>query len=130
MAEANKQPAVEQAKKEADKQAADLKAVEDLRKNAETEAREIVEQAKKEAEAQAAQILEDARGQANDVVFRGVSKKQLVEGYNKGMNHMQLAVKYFGSNSEENIKKVRAAIDEEFGITEDIDANKEEVESK
>ena len=87
-------------------------------KAAQEKAAEILAKAKQEAEA----IKKAAQSEAKDLVSKGVSKKQLVDGYNKGLNHAQLAEKFFGSHSEENVAKVAAAINADFGLTDDIDA--------
>ena len=75
-----------------------------------------------EAEAKAKEIVAAAKGDAEDLVSKGVSAKSLIKGYNEGLSHLQLAAKYFGSSSEENVAKVHKAIDKHFGIAEEVDA--------
>ena len=75
-----------------------------------------------EAEAKAKEIVAAAKGDAEDLVSKGVSIKSLIKGYNEGLSHLRLAAKYFGSSSEENVAKVHKAIDKHFGIAEEVDA--------
>jgi hypothetical protein len=49
----------------------------------------------------AAEASEDA-----EKAIKSVSKKQLVEEYGGGASYMELAKKYYGSASDENINKI------------------------
>lgn len=85
--------------------------------NAKSQADTIVEEAKAKVEA----MVADAKKSSGDVAQKSVSRKTVEEAYDKGMNHMQLAEKFFGSTSDENLKKVSAIIDKKFEIDGGID---------
>lgn len=78
------------------------------------DAKAKAEEIRKEAEAKAAET--------SDVAYKSVSKKQLVDGYNEGLSHQALARKFFGSDSEESVRKVSVVINPVYGIDDDIDA--------
>ena len=117
---------IAKAKAEAAAAAKDNKKPVEPAKSVADEAKDIIAKAKAEAKA----IVEAARKSSGDVVFKGVSAKQLISGYESGMSHMKLAEKFFGSNSEENILKVRSVIDPKFDIQLGIKANVEEIETE
>ena len=131
MAEANNDAAAK-AKAEAERIKAEEAAAKEKTQKAQTEADDILAKAKAEAErikAEAESILSNAKDKSGDVAFKSVSKKDLIDGYDSGKSHLQLAKEYFGSDSEENIAKVASVIDKEFGIVDGIDRGVE-VEKK
>ncbi len=48
------------------------------------------------------------------VIAKSVTKKDLVDGFNKGKNYYQLAQEFFGSEDDDAVAKVRAVIEKEF----------------
>lgn len=101
------------------------KAKEEAEAQARDEASKIVAEAKKEAE----RIVAEARDNSDeDVVSGKVTKRQLINAYNKGASHMEIAQRFYGSVSDENMEKVAAVINPHFGITDDISQNVHEFE--
>lgn len=97
------------------------------KKEAEASAADIIAQAKAEAE----KIIADAKEASSDdeVVSRSVSKKDIVDAYNHGMSHMEIARKFYGNVNDDNMQKVIRVISAEFEPLDDIDPEVEVTEA-
>lgn len=86
------------------------------KKEAEASAADIIAQAKAEAE----KIIADAKEASADdvVVSQKVTKNQLIEAYDSGMSHLEIAKKFYGSASEEHVASVAKVINPHFDITD------------
>ena len=89
------------------------------KQEAEASAEAIIAAAKVEAE----KIIADAKEAKTDdeVISRGVSRKDIVKAYDSGMSHMEIARKFYGSVNDDNMQKVIKVIDEEFEPLDNID---------
>jgi|GEM_PF-887924 len=97
------------------------------KKEAEASAADIIAQAKAEAE----KIIADAKEASSDdeVVSRSVSKKDIVDAYDHGMSHMEIARKFYGNVNDDNMQKVIRVISAEFEPLDDIDPEVEVTEA-
>jgi len=86
------------------------------KKEAEASAADIIAQAKAEAE----KIIADAKEASADdvVVSQKVTKNQLIDAYDSGMSHLEIAKKFYGSASEEHVASVAKVINPHFDITD------------
>lgn len=55
----------------------------------------------------------DEQPKDEEVISKRVTKKDLVDDYNKGLNYYQLADKYFGSEGDDAVERVRAVVEVE-----------------
>lgn len=89
------------------------------KKEAEASAADIIAQAKAEAE----KIIADAKEASSDdeVISRSVSRQDIVDAYDHGMSHMEIAKKFYGSVNDDNMQKVIRVINAEFEPLDDTD---------
>lgn len=100
-------------------------AKEEAEQHARDEASKIIAQAKEEAE----RIVAEARDNSDeDVVSGKVTKQELIDAYDKGASHMEIAKKFYGSVSDENMDKVANVINPHFHISDDISQTVHEFE--
>ena len=58
------------------------------------------------------QTKEDVQAH-EDVISKKVTKKDILDDYNKGLNYYQLAQKYFDSESDDSVERVRSVVEAE-----------------
>lgn len=108
-----------------DMEAVLAKAKEEAEAAARDEASKIIAKAKEEAE----RIVSEARDNSEeDVVSGKVTASDIISAYDRGANHMEIAKKFYGSASDENMAKVAEVINPRFEITDDISQNVQEFE--
>ena len=73
-------------------------------------AEKIIANAKKEAEKIIASAKETAT--SGEIVSRSVSKEDIIEAYNSGLSHLEVAKKFYGNTNDDNMQKVIAVIEE------------------
>ena len=70
-------------------------------------------------EAQIAAAKKEAEASADDVVVsQKVTKNPLIDAYDSGMSHLEIAKKFYGSASEEHVASVAKVINPHFDITD------------
>ena len=82
-------------------------------------AEEIIANAKKEAEKIIASAKETAT--SGEIVSRSVSKEDIIEAYNSGLSHLEVAKKFYGNTNDDNMQKVIAVIEEAVPSGDDKD---------
>ena len=82
-------------------------------------AEEIIANAKKEAEKIIANAKETAT--SGEIVSRSVSKEDIIEAYNSGLSHLEVAKKFYGNTNDDNMQKVIAVIEEAVPSGDDKD---------
>ena len=89
------------------------------KKEAEASAADIIAQAKAEAE----KIIADAKETKVDdeVVSRSVSRQDIIDAYDGGMSHLEIARKFYGNVNDDSMAKVVRVVSEEFEPLDGID---------
>ena len=101
------------------------KAKEEAEKEARDEASKIIAEAKAEAEKIVSEALDN---DSEDVVSGKVTKKDLIKAYENGASHMEIAKRFYGTASDENMEKVAKVINPHFNIDSDIPEGVQEFE--
>jgi len=89
------------------------------KKEAEASAADIIAQAKAEAE----KIIADAKETKADdeVVSRSVSRQDIIDAYDGGMSHLEIARKFYGNVNDDSMAKVVKVVSEEFEPLDGVD---------
>lgn len=93
------------------------------KKEAEASAADIIAQAKAEAE----KIIADAKETKADdeVISRSVSRQDIIDAYDGGMSHLEIARKFYGNVNDDSMAKVVKVVSEEFEPLDGIDPDVE-----
>ena len=89
------------------------------KKEAEASAADIIAQAKAEAEKIIADAKETKSG--DEIVSRSVSRQDIIDAYNGGMSHLEIARKFYGNVNDDSMAKVIKVVSQEFEPLDGVD---------
>ena len=89
------------------------------KKEAEASAADIIAQAKAEAEKIIADAKETKSG--DEIVSRSVSRQDIIDAYNGGMSHLEIARKFYGNVNDDSMSKVIKVVSQEFEPLDGVD---------